>query len=123
MTKQLESLRKKCRGLEDENIRLRRTIDELMKGRHDIILKGKSQEDTEGLMNECRKSTILQENLSSHDDEAGTLATFWREQLDRSSDTNKRRRWNPIVLRFMLHLWEQIGEKGFRALEDENVSL
>ena len=77
----------------------------------------------ERLMHECRQSPILEEKLNDQDDETGTLKIFWQEQLARASDANKRRRWNPIVLRFMLHLWEQMGEKSFRVLEDENVSV
>ena len=123
MTKQIESLRKKCRGLQDENKRLRQTIQELTKGRHDILLKGESQEDMMGLMQKCIESPILDKNLSSQDDETGTLKAFWQEQVSRVEDANKRRRWNPIVLRFMLHLWEQMGEKHFRVLEDENVRV
>ena len=51
----------------------------------------------------------------------GTLKLFWKEQIERKSDPNKRKRWNPIVLRFMLHLWEKLGEKHFRVLEKEKV--
>ena len=123
MAKQIENLRKKCRGLQDENMRLKQTITELRQGQHDIILKGDSQEDMEVLMQTCRTSPILEEKMREQDDESGTLKTFWQEQVARQSDANKRRRWNPIVLRFMLHLWEQIGEKGFRVLGDENVCV
>ena len=121
LVKQVENLRKKCRVLQDENIRLKQTIDELSKGQHDIILKGHSQEDMVDLLQRCRTSPILEEKMREQDDESGTLKTFWREQVARQSDKNKRRRWNPIVLRFMLNLWEKIGEKGFRVLEDEKV--
>ena len=76
-----------------------------------------------GLMSRCIESPILAKSLSSQDDETGTLKNFWQEQVSRAEDANKRRRWNPIVLRFMLHLWEQMGEKSFRVLEDENVRV
>ena len=60
MTKQIENLRKKCRGLQDENKQLRWTIQELTKWRHDILMKGDSQEDMMGLMHECIESPILE---------------------------------------------------------------
>ena len=34
---------------------------------------------------------------------------------------HKRTQWNPIVLRFMMHLWERLGEKNCRFLEKEKV--
>ena len=90
LVKQVESLRKKCRVLQDENMRLKQTIDELRKGQHDIILKGNSQEDMADLMQRCRTSPILEGEMREQDDESDTLKTFWQEQVARQSDTNKR---------------------------------
>ena len=122
LVKQVDKWRKKCRRLQDENKRLKVAIKELSQGRHDIILEGDSQQDMEDVMEICQKSPILEKNLTAQDDESGTLSHFWSEQVIRRADPNKRRRWNPVVLRFMLSLWEQMGEKGFRILEKENVS-
>ena len=122
LVNQVNKWRKKCRDLKDENKRLRETIEELRKGQHDIVLKGDSQDDMQDLMAVCRTSPILERNLAKQDDTSGTLTSFWQEQVSRCQDPNKRRRWNPIVLRFMLNLWQQMGEKNFRVLGEENVS-
>ena len=118
---QLTGLRKKCRGLQSENQRLKRTINELLQGTHDLTLNGNSQEDMEDLMRECGKSPMLEAELIAQDDGVGTLQSFWSEQVSRSTSSDKRKRWNPIVLRFMLHLWEKMGEKSFRVFGDEKV--
>ena len=34
---------------------------------------------------------------------------------------NKRKRWNPIVLRFLLSMWEDLGERNFRKLESLGI--
>ena len=127
---------------------LKDTIEELKSGHHDIRLEGVSQEDMVTILQDCQSSPELQAQLHEHDP-SGTLAAFWKEQVssnshsnpnctptptpntdiinfvysqvERSQTTLKRKQWNPIVLRFMLHLWEKMGEKHFRLLEKEKV--
>ena len=109
--------------LKRENLELKRTIENLRSGDHDIKLSGDSQVDMMWLLNQCQKTLkdrVLKEQFQNQDP-SGTLELFWREQIERKSDPNKRKRWNPIVLRFMLHLWQKLGEKHFRILEEEKV--
>lgn len=44
-------------------------------------------------------------------------------QMARMQTKNRRLQWNPIVLRFMLHLWSKLGEKNVRMLEREQVLI
>ena len=110
--------------MKTENRDLKRKLKEalarLKAGDHDIELDGQVQEDATEVLHECRKSPILEHALKKQD-ESGVLASFWHEQVARSESTNKRKKWNPVVLRFMLHLWEKMGEKNFRVLGDEKV--
>ena len=62
----------------------------------------------------------LAEQLKENDP-SGTLKAFWQEQLKRTNNPQKRQQWNPVVLRFMLHLWESMGETNFRLLGKEKV--
>ena len=93
-------------------------------------------------MDEMQKAPQLQSRMQSADP-TGTLELFWKEQVLyygfllvnhcghhplcpqaarlAESKSTKRKRWNPIVLRFLLELWEEIGEKHFRKLEDKNI--
>ena len=50
---QLKNLTKTVKDLVEENVRLKQTIKELLKGGHDITLKGESQKDMEWLMGKC----------------------------------------------------------------------
>ena len=122
LVKQVERLRKKCRGLQTENRKLKATIAKLKAGDHDIELGGQTQRDMADVFVECQKSPILQDTINKHD-KTGVLQQFWKEQVARSEASDKRKRWNPVVLRFMLHLWEKMGEKNFRVLGDEKVRL
>lgn len=107
--------------LKKENKDLRRTIADLRAGQHDIQLEGVSQRDMEDVLCHCNKLPQLAEKLKEQDP-TDTLAAFWQEQVERSQATAPaRKRWNPIVLRFMLDLWEKMGEKNFRVLEKEKV--
>ena len=108
--------------LQKENVALKRTIAELRSGDHDITLAGVSQSDMETILTDVSKDPTLGQHLSQHDP-SGTLKAFWEEQVARSQCGNKRKQWNPVVLRFMLHLWERMGEKKFRLLSDEKVTL
>ena len=101
---------------------LEATIKELLAGGHDIELQGKSQKDAEDVMKVCISDPALSQKISEHDS-TGVLQSFWKEQHDRMShpDQTKRKKWNPIVLRFMFELWERMGEKHFRILGDEKV--
>ena len=49
------------------------------------------------------------------------VLAFHFEQMARLQNKNRRMQWNPIVLRFMLHLWSKLGEKNVRMLEREKV--
>ena len=118
---QIKKLRQDKRALKAENRRLKAAIACLKQGKHDIQLEGEVQNDVEHLFKECRKATVLQETMAKQDDANGTLKAFWQEQVERSLCENKRKKWNPVVLRFMLHLWEKMGEKNFRVLGDEKV--
>ena len=120
LQKQVDKLRKKCRGLQTENRKLKETIKKLKAGDHDIEMDGQTQQDLTDVLRECQKSPILQEQIKDQDN-TGVLKAFWDEQVARSETTDKRKRWNPVVLRFMLHLWEKMGEKNFRVLGDEKV--
>ena len=122
MAGQIKRLRKENRDIKQENRRLRQTIEKLKQGKHDIELEGEVQQDVEAVFNECRKSNILHDNLKKQDD-SGTLQAFWQEQEERTKCDIKRKKWNPVVLRFMLHLWEKMGEKNFRVLGTEKVSF
>lgn len=44
-------------------------------------------------------------------------------QRMRDPDKTKRKKWNPIVLRFMLELWEKMGEKNFRTLGEQKILI
>lgn len=107
--------------LQTENDSLKETIKELHSGHHDIRLQGQSQTDMETVMHVWSKQPQQLDEQLQENDKSGTLKAFWQEQLKRTSSTNKREQWNPVVLRFMLHLWESMGEKNFRLLGDEKV--
>lgn len=107
--------------LKAENESLKETIRELQSGHHDIKLQGVSQSDMEHILSSCNEQPILEQQLKQNDP-SGTLKAFWQEQVSRSKSTQKRQQWNPVVLRFMLHLWEQMGEKNFRLLGKEKVA-
>lgn len=110
--------------LKKENVSLKNTIRELLQGRHDIQLDGESQVDMETILEAATVNhpTLLASQLQKNDP-TGTLQSFWEEQVERSKSTDKRKKWNPVVLRFMLHLWERMGEKNFRLLEKEKVGV
>ena len=120
LQRQVDRLRKKCRGLQTENRKLKSAIKKLKAGDHDIEMDGQTQQDLTDVLHECQKSPILQQQIKDQDT-TGVLKAFWDEQVARSETTDKRKRWNPVVLRFMLHLWEKMGEKNFRVLGDEKV--
>ena len=107
--------------LKKENKDLRSTIAALRAGKHDIELDGESQGDMETVFEKCNELPQLADQMAGQDP-SNTLAAFWQEQLERSKSTCPvRKRWNPIVLRFMLDLWEKMGGKHFRLLEKEKV--
>ena len=121
LRKTSRALKTEVRDLKAENRRLKATIAELENGDHDIELDGEVQEDMMSVLKECRTTPILQEELTKQD-ASGTLHAFWQEQVERSlKPCDKRKRWNPIVMQFCLHLWEKMGEKNFRILADEKV--
>ena len=122
MARQIKRLRKENRTIKTENRRLKMTISQLKEGKHDIVLEGDVQTDVEEVFNECCKTKILQDVLTKQDDDNGTLQAFWQEQVERTKCEKKRKKWNPVVLRFMLDLWEKMGEKNFRVLGTEKVS-
>ena len=106
--------------LKTENDSLKTTIQQLQSGHHDIRLQGQSQIDMETVMNVWNTQPDLDIQMKEND-QSGTLKAFWQEQLKRMSNPQKRQQWNPVVLRFMLHLWESMGEKNFRLLDKEKV--
>jgi hypothetical protein len=120
LIKQNTDLRTKVAKLNQEVKSLKSTIKELLAGRHDMELKGKSQSDAEIIMNECVQHPSLESHIKENDP-TGTLHAFWHEQLLRMDDPDRRSKWNPIVLRFMLDLWENMGERNFRLLEKEGI--
>ena len=120
LLKQNNDLRKKVKRLNAEVKSLKNTIKELLSGRHDMELKGKSQSDAEDIMNACIQLPTLEAQIKDNDP-TGTLHAFWHEQLLRMDDPAKRSKWNPIVLRFILDLWENMGERKFRLLEKTGI--
>lgn len=120
LLKQNNELRKKIKKLNAEVKSLKSTIKELLAGQHDLELKGKSQYDAETIMKECMTHPSLDDRIKDHDP-TGVLYSFWHEQLLRMDDPARRSKWNPIVLRFMLDLWENMGERNFRLLEKEGI--
>ena len=120
LIRQNNELRKKVKKLNAEVKSLKNTIKELLAGRHDMQLKGQSQSDAEVIMNECKDHPSLEQHIKDHDP-TGTLHAFWQEQLLRMRDPARRSKWNPIVLRFILDLWENMGERKFRLLEKEGI--
>ena len=124
LSKQNNSLRKKAKmlkpilkritELESENEQQKKTIAELKativhlrEGKFDIELSGKSQEGMEVIMQQFSAvpelAAKMREEMKTQDS-TGTLSLFWTEQRKRLSIPNKRQRWNPIVLRYVLAL-------------------
>ena len=79
-------------------------INDLKQGEHDIELEGGSQDDMEDLFEKCNADPSLAANIKANDS-TGVLDLFWQEQRRRMSDPDgcklKRKRWNPIVLRYI----------------------
>ena len=80
---------------------LQATVRELKQGVHDIELEAGSQDDMVSLFDQCNTDPSLAANIKANDS-TGTLALFWQEQRQRMTDPAgcKRKRWNPIVLRY-----------------------
>ena len=54
--------------LQKENLELRRTIQKLKSGDHDIQLEGHFQNDMEWLLNQCqKKGSMLQKQIENQD--------------------------------------------------------
>ena len=100
------------------------TIRELLGGSHDMELSGTSQLDMELILSKCNADPTLLPKMHDHDS-TNTLKMFWDEQLTRMKDPDKtkRKQWNPVVLRFMLELWEDMGEKNFRMLGNKKILI
>ena len=107
-------------SLQTENDSLKQTIKQLQCGDHDIRLQGDSQNDMQTVMQFWNQQPRKLDEQLKKNDPSGTLKLFWQEQVKRSRSKNKREQWNPMVLRFMLHLWESMGERNFRLLADNN---
>ena len=104
--KQLNRLRMQKRKLTKQVKDLKETVQQLLQGNFDITLAGGSQEDMETLLLKCNASEKLASEIQSQDS-TGTLDLFWQEQLVRASNPVKRRQWNPIVLRYCVHVEPQ----------------
>lgn len=110
--KHQKALVKQNKVLKDENIELRdkvaflqqqldevrETVKQLRAGVYDMTLNGGSQEDMTRLLHQCNGLPQLAAEIKKQDT-TGTLDLFWKEQLERQNNVNKRKHWNPIVLR------------------------
>ena len=98
MTRQNTELRGKVKFLQKQLEELSETVKELREGMFDITLEGGSQEDMIHLLQQCNDCPQLASAMKLQDS-TGTLDLFWKEQVERMSNVNKRKQWNPIVLR------------------------
>ena len=68
---------------------LKATIREMQSGRHDILLKGKSQQDATFMMQHAMNDKCFLGEQMQKKDPTGTLSKFWEEQRARHAILRK----------------------------------